>query len=570
SQLKAPEDIENGANRRCTDVLFMLILVLEWIVMTALGAESISTGDPRLLVNGIDYNGRICGVDSDVAEKSKLYYIRFDGTGVCVESCPTDTDWAYLWACTDDTSSYTVNEGFNCTASISNTADCLSLADLSAAGSSSFDGGGLGECMFQIKSTDFINHCVFSDSDVLENFVNVGGGDVTYLSEFVSDIYTARAWILGFGFGFSLILCFIYVALLRMPGMVCLLVWGSILTSLVLFLAIGYASLSLASNWTDDGEHTTLQIISCKALGYIAFAGSFLFACLVIFLRKQINLATCIVKESARAIGRMPTMVMMPFIQCVTIIAFLVPWVIYSVYTASIAEISTNEVAGLSVRSFEYEQDIELRGWFLLFVFFWTTQFIIAMGQIIISLTIVKYYFSRNDQDVNNGTFWKSLKEGIYYHMGTAALGSLIIAIMIRTVITYWQKKLSKSGNKLAEAILCCLSSCIWCLEKCMKFINKNAYVAIFSTSFCTSAKNSFWLIARNLGRIGAVSVITQFVVFILKLVICLGTAGAIYLALEANMSEELYSPIGPVIFAGIIAYAIASTFSTLVDMVRE
>lgn len=43
--------------------------------------------------------------------------------------------------------------------------------------------------------------------------------------------------------------------------------------------------------------------------------------------------------------------------------------------------------------------------------------------------------------------------------------------------------------------------------------------VAIFSTSFCRSSKNAFWLIARNLGRVGAVTVVTDFVVFIMKLV---------------------------------------------------
>lgn len=31
---------------------------------------------------------------------------------------------------------------------------------------------------------------------------------------------------------------------------------------------------------------------------------------------------------------------------------------------------------------------------------------------------------------VNNGTFWKSLKEGLRFHTGTAAFGSLIIAII--------------------------------------------------------------------------------------------------------------------------------------------
>lgn len=71
-QLQAPNDIEGGADRRCTDVLFMIILAMTWIAMTYLGVDAISNGNPELLVNGIDYEGRICGVDDAVKDKSKV------------------------------------------------------------------------------------------------------------------------------------------------------------------------------------------------------------------------------------------------------------------------------------------------------------------------------------------------------------------------------------------------------------------------------------------------------------------------------------------------------------------
>lgn len=57
-------------------------------------------------------------------------------------------------------------------------------------------------------------------------------------------------------------------------------------------------------------------------------------------------------------------------------------------------------VAGLAVKSFEFSDEVEKRGWFLIFVFFWTTQFIVAYGQIVIALTIVKYYFTRDEGSV--------------------------------------------------------------------------------------------------------------------------------------------------------------------------
>ena len=63
-------------------------------------------------------------------------------------------------------------------------------------------------------------------------------------------------------------------------------------------------------------------------------------------------------------------------------------------------QITTTTIAGMSVRDFEYSDEVEKRGWYLLFVFFWTTQFIVAMGQIVVSLTVVKYYFTRDVQTV--------------------------------------------------------------------------------------------------------------------------------------------------------------------------
>lgn len=65
--------VQNG-DRKCTDVLFLLMLFAAWAAMTLLGlivtgvipSEGLEPGNPRRLLNGIDYEGRICGVDTEV------------------------------------------------------------------------------------------------------------------------------------------------------------------------------------------------------------------------------------------------------------------------------------------------------------------------------------------------------------------------------------------------------------------------------------------------------------------------------------------------------------------------
>ena len=49
----------------------------------------------------------------------------------------------------------------------------------------------------------------------------------------------------------------------------------------------------------------------------------------------------------------------------------------------------------------------------------------------------------------------------MWYHTGTAAFGSLIIAIikLVRSFIAYLQKKADEMDSSIAKAVLCC---CQW------------------------------------------------------------------------------------------------------------
>merc|ERR1719218_67991 len=125
------------------------------------------------------------------------------------------------------------------------------------------------------------------------------------------------------------------------------------------------------------------------------------------------------------------------------------------------------------------------------------------------------------------------------YHMGTAAFGSLLIAIikMIQAVVTYIEQQTKKITDKneftkkLAALIFCCIRCCLWCIEKFMKFLNKNAYVqtAIYGTSFMTSAKKAFFLILRNMARVAAVGFVSDFILVIGQMFISMLAGAACY-----------------------------------------
>jgi len=86
----------------------------------------------------------------------------------------------------------------------------------------------------------------------------------------------------------------------------------------------------------------------------------------------------------------------------------------------------------------------------------------------------------------------------------------------------------------VVEYILKCLKCCLYCFERFIKFLNKNAYIQTVMTgnSFCTATKDAFTLLLRNPARIALVSGFGELFELLGTTAICLLTSGAGYLAI--------------------------------------
>lgn len=179
------------------------------------------------------------------------------------------------------------------------------------------------------------------------------------------------------------------------------------------------------------------------------------------------------------------------------------------------------------------------------------------------------WYFARDKSTVGNRTVLKSVKWAMTFHFGTAAFGSLIIAIIktIRAVVRYIQKQAKKSRfARVVKVVLCAIQCCLWCVEKCMKFINKNAYIqtAIFGYSFCTAARKAFFLILRNLKRITAVAMVAGVVLFMGKLIVPVAVAFVAYNVLQ---SLDLHGIFLPLVITFVISFMTMEMFNEVFDM---
>jgi len=77
----------------------------------------------------------------------------------------------------------------------------------------------------------------------------------------------------------------------------------------------------------------------------------------------------------------------------------------------------------------------------------------------------------------------KALRTTVIYHLGSIALGAFIIALIqfVRVVLEYIDKKTRtlQQQNKVAQWAMCVVKCLMWCLEKIVAFINRNAFIIV-------------------------------------------------------------------------------------------
>jgi hypothetical protein len=283
-----------------------------------------------------------------------------------------------------------------------------------------------GECMYAVQSENVAYRCIFSGSATeLAATVNAGkssnGTSVTlayntaknvggWFTQYIGDIMTLRGYVFGFGLGVSVGISFLYLYFLRIPGLMFTVIW-SVVLSIQVVLVIGTSVLNqLAISWEDAGVRTQTEILVIKIFVWIGVALNVLYFGLVLVLRKRIMLAIGIIKEAGKALASMPALMIVPVVQSTGIVIFLVPWFIYMLYLASSGSIQNVQVYNpytqqeTTFRQFGYDDNTKYAMLYLLFCWFWTSQFIIALGQLTLAMAVVCWYFTRDKSTVGNGT----------------------------------------------------------------------------------------------------------------------------------------------------------------------
>ncbi|XP_062372059.1 choline transporter-like protein 5-A isoform X2 [Sardina pilchardus] len=445
-------------------------------------------------------------------------------------------------------------------------------------------------------------------------------------AKIVEDYTRSWCWIL-IGLVIALVVSLIFILLLRFTASI--LLWFVII-SVITMVAYGiwhcYREFSQLRNTpgadvtiTDMGFHTDVHVYLRLSQTWLVFLISlgvieFLIVVTLIFLRKRVRIAIALLQEGSKAISYIMSSLFYPIVTFCLLAVCIAYWAVTAVFLASSAEpvykvMSSYPNCSYANRTCDPEtfnstnitqlcpgsqctfafyggENLYHRYIFVLqlsnlLIFLWLVNFTVALGQCTIAGAFASYYWAqRKPADIPSCPVFCSFARAIRYHTGSLAFGSLILAVVqfVRVILEYLEQRLKGANNMVAHFLLCCLKCCFWCLERFLRFMNRNAYImmAIYGTNFCTSARDAFYLLMRNVVRVAVLDRVTDFLLFLGKILIA-GSVGAIAFLFFTHkipiIQEEVpvlnyyWIPLLTVVFGSyLIAHGFFSVYGMCVD----
>jgi choline transporter-like protein 2/4/5 len=447
-----------------------------------------------------------------------------------------------------------------------------------------------------------------------DQFTSAFSSAMTSFNQIAMDLQATMVPIILGGFVVAFTLGFVWIFVLKYC--ICCIVWISILLTFILLFLLdiyllikggvisveqvtaltGSAAVTSAVNAAEQqaqataGEAFNFNVDPThpdyyKWGGIVLSATTLVLFFVVVGLRKQIQLAIAVIKEAGNVIKDMPLTVFYPFVTLISFFGLSFYFLGIGALIASMGEISTDEfvqqldniTVNNSTYNFQQFKTDDASTYLLiyhLFGFLWTNQVIQAIGIMAISGCAGNWYWSTPEERTNELSKFEVFRQAgraVRYHFGSACFGGFIIAAiqLARIALQYLDEKTkdvqeSNIGVKVAMKIVQC---CLWCFEKCIKFLSKNAYIIVIveSSSFCEGAKRSFKLIFANALRMAAAQAVSGIVIMCGKIFICLLSTLATYQFIFARVGiaddVDISSAMMPTFLACLCSYVCASCF---------
>jgi len=569
----------------------------------AIGYVSYKQGDWRRIVYGYDDYGNICGVDNeqldsvdaplsgqDMTNRSSVFFMLFyngdsrtfnlASTKLCVEKCPED-DANIL----DDSSVMLENSKKYCQY-FEEPSSKSEYVDLTL----------VYKCPSVLyKSHSILNRCVPDLKDAMDVALQ-HFQQISVLEYAFSDVVNSWKQIAG--------LCVLSIAIAALMTLfVRFLAKFLIYLSTLLFI-VG-AILAIAAVWyvyiTEDRKIDAMdpddvlqsmrdQVDYFLYLAVIVTVVMVIVLLILIVMFPRMKVVVKLFEEASRVVQAIPFILFTPVLNFLVIALFFAYWLYITMFVAT-AETPHREGEAF-VRWSTSDAYIRYFWWYMLVALIWGLEFFMAVHQFVIAFATAKWY-SCEDKSLLSCPIVKAIGCLIKNHLGSIALGSFIITLVKvpRMILMYIDKKLKGSENAVAKAFLKAMQCCLWCLEKILKYLNKNAYIVIALTgkSFCPSAQQAVVILVSNALRVTALNTVGTFVIFLCKLGVAavVAAVGLVWFKHNATICEfsqtslefasgflcedqQLNYYFVPAVCAAIFAYFAASCFFGVFDLVLD
>jgi hypothetical protein len=273
-----------AAKRGCTDVLFLILFGIAFAGMFAVFGYTADQGaNPTKIINGVDWQGKICGEDTEVKDKPFAAWPGLPTSidtefKVCVAQCSDASDAGVLYPTVSFIDRY---------------------------------------CMPNPSSTATIPG--FDDHS-------------QETQRAVADLNAAQPVIFAAA-GVAIIGAFLYTWSLKHFAKI--LAWGAIFITFAAIVVFGWSLLTKAKEMKDEAIDPD-RAHNLEYMAYVAIATGALFLLVMIVLRKRINVAVEVVKEASRALSDMRSMVFFPVFPFVFAVLFFLFWIYGAMYIFSV------------------------------------------------------------------------------------------------------------------------------------------------------------------------------------------------------------------------------------------
>uniref|UniRef100_A0A8I6A7E1 Choline transporter-like protein n=1 Tax=Rattus norvegicus TaxID=10116 RepID=A0A8I6A7E1_RAT len=573
-------------DRSCTDIPWLLLFVLFCIGMGFICGFSVATGAAARLVSGYDSYGNICGqrnakleaiANSGLDHTHRKYVFFLDpcnldlinrkikSMALCVAACPRQE----LKTLSDVQKFAEINGSALCSYNIKPSE--YTLTAKSSAFCPKLPVPASAPIPFFHRCAPVNISCYAKFAEALITFVS----DNSVLHRLISGVMTSKEIILGLCL-LSLVLSMILMVIIRYISRV--LVW--ILTILVILGSLGgtgvlwwlYAKQRRSPKETVIPEQ--LQIAEDNLRALLIYAISATVFTVILFLimlvmRKRVALTIALFHVAGKVFIHLPLLVFQPFWTFFALVLFWAYWIMTLLFLGTTGSAVQNEQGFVE---YKISGPLQYMWWYHVVGLIWISEFILACQQMTVAGAVVTYYFTRDKRNLPFTPILASVNRLIRYHLGTVAKGSFIITLVKipRMILMYIHSQLKGKENACARCMLKSCICCLWCLEKCLSYLNQNAYTAtaINSTNFCTSAKDAFVILVENALRVAAINTVGDFMLFLGKvLIVCsTGLAGIMLL----NYQQDYTVWVLPLIIVCLFAFLVAHCFLSIYEMVVD